>query len=116
MRFRSWAATIVMVIALTTAAAATPAAAAEAPTDPRPAPTADAAQRKVSAKVKSRLAGGGSSSFWVMLRDNGDELAAARKAKGRAKAAAVYRDVRAASDRRQAGLRELLNRRKARFR
>ncbi|GIE99267.1 peptidase S8 [Paractinoplanes rishiriensis] len=70
---------------------------------------------KVSAKVRERVAAGGTATFWVMLRGS-DDLAAARKARGKAKAAAVLRDARAGAAADQAGLRRLLTGRKAAFR
>ncbi|GAA2615196.1 peptidase S8 [Paractinoplanes durhamensis] len=73
---------------------------------------AAAADNKISAKVSAQVADGGTTTFWVMLR-GGDDLAATRKATGKAKAGAVYRDVRAGANRDQAGLRTLLGKRKA---
>ncbi|GIF20291.1 hypothetical protein BJ973_001803 [Actinoplanes tereljensis] len=122
MRLRSWAAAFGAATVMTGVAGAPPAAAAQGVAAAQGATVAhgnavqgdSAAHHKVAAKVKTQVANGKTASFWVMLR-GGDGLAAARAAKGKAKATAVYRDVRAGANRDQAALRTLLGKRKAKF-
>ncbi|MEU4241764.1 S8 family serine peptidase [Actinoplanes sp. NPDC026619] len=104
MRFRSWAA-VLATAAVMTGTVAAPASAASSAAGPD----------KVAAKVKAQVAGGRKAAFWVLLRGS-DNLAAARKATGKAaKASAVLRDGKAGASRDQAALRTLLGKRKATF-
>ncbi|MEV0902109.1 S8 family serine peptidase [Actinoplanes sp. NPDC049802] len=105
-------------VLLTLAAIPSPAHAAAPPGagDPKAAPVAapGADDPKIAAAVAEAVRGGDDTTFWVMLKDRPD-LTPAGKAKGKARARAVYEAARGSTARHQSGLRKLLTARKAPF-
>ena len=86
-----------------------------APADPAAAATAKAVAKKVTSAVRAEVAADDKSTFWVILGEQADLSAARAEKEKDDKAAEVYRSKTEFARSTQAGLRKLLDNRKAEY-